>query len=385
MKKNLQNALVLAMGLMTTVTFAQDWNVDSRTRVNASGDEGYQMTSQRATLGATWGGSDWGVHVSTDLNYTLGVTGEFNMDIYEAYASTDLMGYATVTAGRQALNYGSGALISSNDWNANRTTWDGLKFDLGLTDMATITVGYASANIGYTGGVDAADGYGGDSTGFAVNAQTGAIEMTYSEVVDAVDAVDATETENIGNMWINASGEFSGWNVNMLYMTNTAYDNAATGIDISGEVMGAGISASMNTDFNENTMRVLGVSYAVNDDMSVNVGQTVYGEEGAFSMAGTDLAGGWANGNMGYLGAGDEMLSYGLTYNMGGISMGATMNAVTSLEDEITGDVATRDVMEVSLGYSLSDNAALAVKYATDASGDADAVKYTWLTLTVRP
>jgi len=182
------------------------------------------------------------------------------------------------------------------------------------------------------------------------------------------------DEESTGNMWVNAAGEFSGWDVNVLYMTDEASDNAATGIDISGELMGAGISASMNTDFDENTMRVLGVSYAVNDDMSVNVGQTVYGEEGAFSMVGTNLAGGWANGNMGYLGAGDEMLSYGLTYNMAGISMGATMNAVTSLDE------STRDVMEVSLGYSLGDNAALGLKYATD--GDD---KYTWVTLTIAP
>ena len=52
------------------------------------------------------------------------------MGIYEAYASTDLMGYASVTAGRQALDYGSGALMSSNQWGANRTTWDG--FTIGL-------------------------------------------------------------------------------------------------------------------------------------------------------------------------------------------------------------------------------------------------------------
>jgi hypothetical protein len=335
MKKNLQNALLLAMGLMTTVTFAQDWDVDSRTRIDMSGDNDKMVTNQRATLGATWGGSDWGVHVSSDVNYMLG-SGDASMGIYEAYASTDLMGYATVTMGRQAIDLGSGALMSSNQWGATRTTWDGMTFDLGL-DMADVSLGYAS----YNGG--------------------------------------AADEEDQGNMWVNAGGEFSGWDVNMLYMTNTASDNAATGIDISGEIMGAGISASMNTDYDENTMRVLGVSYAVNDDMSVNVGQTVYGEEGAFSMAGTDLAGGWANGNMGYLGAGDEMLSYGLTYNMGGISMGATMNAVTSLDE------STRDVMEVSLGYSLNDNAGLAVKYATDASGDDDAVKYTWLTLTVTP
>jgi len=335
MKKNLRNILVLSLGLMTTVASAQDWNVDSRTRIDMSGDNDKMTTDQRVTLGTTWGGSDWGIHISSDLNYMLGVSPSPHMDIFEAYATTDLMGYATVTMGRQAINNGSGALMSSNDWSANRTTWDGMTFDLGL-DMADISLGYASYN-------------GGDA-----------------------------EEESQGNMWVNAAGEFSGWDVNVLYMTNTASDNAATGIDISGELMGAGISASMNSDYNENTMRVLGVSYAVNDDMSVNVGQTVYSEDGAFSMAGTNLSGGWANGNMGYLGAGDEMLSYGLTYNMAGISMGANMNAVTSLDE------STRDVMEVSLGYSLGDNAALALKYATDATGDVDS-KYTWLTLTVRP
>jgi hypothetical protein len=333
------------MGLMTTVTFAQDWNVDSRTRVNM-GEDGARSTAQRATLGATWGGSDWGIHISSDLNYTLSnqaATGEFGMDIYEAYASTDLMGYANLTVGRQAINNGSGALMSSNDWGTNRTTWDGMTFDLGL-DMADISVGYASMNTG------------------------------------ADDA--GVETEDIGNMWVNAGGEFSGWDVNVLYMTNTASDNAATGIDVSGEVMGAGISASMNTDYDENTMRVIGLSYAVNDDMSVNVGQTVYGEDGDFNMAGTNMDGSWdVTGNMGYLGAGDEMLSYGLTYNMAGISMGATMNAVTSLDE------STRDVMEISLGYSLNDNASLSVKYATDGNDDdtTEDVTYTWLTLTVTP
>jgi hypothetical protein len=323
------------MGLMTTVTFAQDWNVDSRTRIDMGGDNDKMVTNQRATLGATWGGSDWGLHVSSDVNYMLGGAAA-SMGIYEAYASADLMGYATVTAGRQAIDNGSGALMSSNQWGATRTTWDGMTFNLGL-DMADVSLGYAS----YNGGGD--------------------------------------DEEDQGNMWVNAGGEFSGWDVNVLYMTNTASDNAATGIDISGEVMGAGISASMNTDYDENTMRVIGLSYAVNDDMSVNVGQTVYGEDGAFSMAGTNLSGGWANGNMGYLGAGDEMLSYGLTYNMAGISMGATMNAVTSLDE------STRDVMEISLGYSLNDNASLSVKYATDGNDDdtTEDAKYTWVTLNV--
>ena len=343
MKKNLQNALLLAMGLMTTVTFAQDWDVDSRTRMDMSDADGdgnaVKSTDQRVTLGATWGGSDWGIHVSSDVNYTLGGAAA-SMGIYEAYASADLMGYATVTAGRQALNNGSGALMSSNDWGA-RTTWDGMTFDLGL-DMADISVGYASMNTG-------------------------------------------TGADDNGNMWVNASGEFSGWNVNMLYMTeeglhadgSAASENAATGIDISGEVMGAGVSVSMNTDFNENTMRVIGLSYAVNDDMGVNVSQTVYGEDGDFNMAGTNMDGSYGTtGNLGYLGSGSENLSYGLTYNMGGISMGATMHNITNSADA----TVDRSITEVSLGYSLGDNAGIGVSYAAE-----DDVKYTWLTLTVTP
>jgi hypothetical protein len=347
MKKNLRNILVLAMGLMTTVSFAQDWNVDSRTRIDMSGDNDKMTTDQRATLGATWGGSDWGIHVSSDVNYTLGGGEDASMGIYEAYASTDLMGFASLTAGRMAINNGSGALMSGNDWGASRTTWDGMSFGLNL-DMAAITVGYHSQN---AGGVD---------------------------------------EEDAGNMWVNAAGEFSGWNVNVLYMTDEGQDDAATGIDISGEVMGAGISASMNTDYNGNDMRVIGLSYAVNDDMGVNVSQTVYGEaEGqvagvpvdGFHMPGTNMDGSWlTTGGMGYLNAGDEDLAYGLTYNMAGISMGATMHNVTNSLNE----GVDRNVMEVSLGYSLGDNAALSVSYATDEDGTADDT-YTWLTLTVTP
>jgi len=338
MKKNLRNILVLAMGLMTTVSFAQDWNVDSRTRIDMSGDNDKMDGQQRATLGATWGGSDWGIHISSDVNYTLGGDAA-SMGIYEAYASTDLLGYASVTAGRQAINNGSGALMSGNDWGASRTTWDGMSFGLNL-DMAAITVGYHSMNDG-----------GADSNGVA--------------------------NESTGNMWVNASGEFSGWNVNVLYMTDEAHDDNATGIDISGEVMGAGISASMNTDFAGNEMRVIGLSYAVNDDMGVNVSQTVYSEDGAFNMAGTNMDGSWMEtGGMGYLNAGDEDLAFGLTYNMAGISMGATMHKVTNtLNDDYE-----RAVTEISLGYALGDNAALGVTYATDEDD-----KYTWLTLTVTP
>jgi hypothetical protein len=294
-----------------------------------SGENEKMSTAQRATVGVTWGGSDWGIHASSDVNYTLG-TDAASYGIYEAYASADLMGYASLTAGRIAINNGSGALMSSNDWGTDRTTWDGMMFGLNL-DMADITVGYHRENTG------------------------------------------AAEEVSSGNTWINAAGEFSGWNVNVLYMTDEAIEDAATGIDISGEVAGAGISASMNTDFEGDEMRVIGLTYAVNDDMGVNVSQTVYGDDNGFNMAGTNMDGSWmATGNMGYLNGGDEMLSYGLTYTMAGINLGATMHNVTSLDE------SERDVTEISLGYSLNDNAGLSLSMVDDAD-----TKYMWLTINV--
>ena len=335
MKKNLRNILAVGLGLITTVAFAQDWNVDSRTRMDMSEANGtnnaVNTADQRVTVGTTWGGSDWGIHVSSDVNYTLGNDDAASMSIYEAYASADLMGFASVTAGRMALNNGSGALMSSNDWGANRTTWEGMAFGLNL-DMADITLGYHRSN-------------------------------------DGASDVDA------GNTWINAAGNFSGWDVNLLYMTDEGQDNAATGLDISGELMGAGVSASMNTDYAENTMRVIGLTYAVNDDMGVNVAQTVYGEDGNFNMAGTNMDGSWnETGNMGYLSAGSEMLSYGITYNMSGISMGATMHNITNSMDENVDRSAT----EISLGYSLGGNAGLSLSMVND-----DDAKYMWMTLNV--
>ena len=393
MKKNLRNVLALALGLLTTVSFAQDWNVDSRTRIDNGGDFDRMITKQRATIGATWGGSDWGIHVSSDVNYTLGAgsssdaPANLGMNIYEAYASTNLFGMANMTIGRQALDYGSGALISSNQWNADRTTWDGASFDLGLSDMADITVGYARMN----------------------------------------DGVDANSID-MGNMYANIAGSFSGWDVNIVYMTQegTNNDNAATGVDISGGLMGANVNVSMNTDFDGDEYRVMGLTYNVNDDMSIHVASTTYGDKieltpfvagtqadvdaallldanasttlsdydteatytTGFNMNGTNMNNGWDNGNMGYLNASDEMLSYGVDYNMGGITLGATMNKVTN---EGLGEAWERSITEISIGYSLGDNASLSYHMATDGvTGDVDPAnnvetKYSWLTLTVTP
>ena len=77
--------------------------------------------------------------------------------------------------------------------------------------------------------------------------------------------------------------------------------------------------------------------------------------------------------------AGEEDMSLGLTYTMGAISLGATMHQITNSENEDY----ERDVMEISLGYSLNDNSNLSLNYATDQVGDNDEMKYMWLTLNV--
>ena len=90
--------------------------------------------------------------------------------------------------------------------------------------------------------------------------------------------------------------------------------------------------------------------------MGVHVSQTVYGDDGGFAMAGTNIrVGDWSNGQLGYQNANDEILSYGLTYNMGSIEMGATMHKMTNDTDGAVNN--DRSVTEFSLGYSLGSNA----------------------------
>ena len=349
MKKNLRNILVLAMGLMTTVSFAQDWDGDSRTRIDMSGDGDEMSTDQRATVGATWGGSDWSIHGSTNVNYTLGTGNAATIGVYEAYASTDLMGYASVTAGRQALNYGSGAIISSNDWNANRTTWDGFTFGLDL-DMADVTFGYAS-----TSGEDA-------------------------------------DLSGKSQMWLNAAKGEGDWNANLLYVSTTVMaEDAATamGLDLSYAMMGGDLN--LNVSYNTATgygalgmeaedmdMTMIGATYNVNESMSISGSQTTYGENG-FNVGSASMGGFENSGSLGYLGADDVNLAIGGAYAMGDFTLGATMNTITN---EASDD--DREVMHISAGYTMSANANLSLSMATDTKGDTE-TNYMWVTLNIMP
>ena len=341
MKKNLRNILTLALGFVTVIATAQSWDADSRTRVDMGGDNDQFTTDQRTSLGVSWGGNGWGINVSANHNYDLGTAGS-SMSWNEAYATTDLMGYASVAVGRQALDYGSGSVMGSNDWGSNPNTHDGGVFSI-ANDMLGLDLGVYKNNSG--------------------------------------DGVD----EGTTNYFVNASKSDGDWSMNLLYLSNED-ESSAMGLDIGYAMMGGDLDLdiSYNTasgwaNEDDEDMMSIGATYNVNDDMSVSATRTTYGE-GGFDMDGSNV-GGWAShGNMGYLGANDEDMAFGVSYAMGDFTLGLTMHNVTNTEDED----AERNVTEANFDYNMSDNANVGIKYATDDASGED-VKYMWLTLSVTP
>ena len=199
---------------------------------------------------------------------------------------------------------------------------------------------------------------------------------------------DMTGNEDYSKTWVNVAGNFSGFDVNVLYMDKQLGDaddsDAAMGIDLSGEVAGANIMASINSDYEGDKMNMFGLTYSINDDMSIMVSQTSYDEDndGDFGMTGTNMDGSWdVTGNIGYLASGMDDLTIGLSYDMGSVSLGAALHTITDNND----DDYERSATEINLGYSFSDNAALGITMISDDMGmDADDT-YTYVTLTITP
>ncbi|MEE2953647.1 MAG: alginate export family protein [Bacteroidota bacterium] len=406
MKKNLRNSLILALGLITTGVFAQDWSGDSRTRINMHGENDMMSTDQRATLGVTWGDSDWGIHVSGVVNYTLGENDETtpaSIDVYEAYGTTSLFGFANMTAGRQALEYGSGTIIGKNDWNPVRQTWDGMKFSVN-NDLANVDIGW------------------------------------FRENAPEEDA-DTVMQENSNNaLFANLSKSGDNWNMNLFYMDNSAIDGGeagdksnAMGLDLNYTMSGFDLGLSYNTASTTaagetpTDMDVMTISagYAVNDNLSLGLSRTAYGESGFASGVG-NLGGylGHANdtlvddttglqinqvstsanadgsdnnwlthGNMGHLAAEDVAMSVDVDYTMGAVSLSVGWTTVSSgmeapedtQRDGVDWDEWDRTVVDFGLGYSLNDNASLSLRYVTDAIAEGDADKYMWVGLQITP
>jgi len=348
MKKNLRNILTLALGFLTIFATAQSWDADSRTRVDMSGENDQFSTDQRTTLDANWGGDGWSINVNANHNMTLGYNytdgSDSRLNVVEANASTDLMSFASVTIGRQTLDYGSGMIIGSNDWGSSPNAYDGGVFAIDV-DMMDLDVGYYRDNQG---------GEGED---------------------------DHTV------MLVNASKADGDWSMNLLYVSQTfndGTDESLMGLDIGYSMMGGDFDLAVSynsgttTDGTDIDMMSIGGTYNVSDGISLNAARTTYGENGFSSTAGNYGAYGtdtWNNnGNMGYLRGDEEMNSYGISYSSGDFTLAVTMHDVSNPNDE----AYERKVTEANFGYSLGDNANVGIKYAED-----DDVKYTWMTLSI--
>jgi hypothetical protein len=325
MKKNLQKVLVLALGLTTTIASAQ-FSANSTSRIDNK-DSDNRTIENRIAISADYGA----VHVSADVNDAAGYA------IYEAYASTDLMGFATMTVGRQDLSFGSGALLSGNDWGLNRYTEDGISLAMNL--------GGFDVSIGSLGGVQ----------------------------------------YDVSN-YMNASGNFGGADVNILMLNDG--DNSAHGYDLSYAMSNFTITASMNSDYEGEEMTSYGLSYDVTDNLTANFSMTTYGEaveggNGGFNMENTAMSGGWANGMIGYLGSDDEMTTMGISYDLGDIQLSYTMYTVSNANADENAD--DREANTMGLSYQLNDDCSISLNRFNDTSleTETDDGELTWLTITI--
>ena len=189
-------------------------------------------------------------------------------------------------------------------------------------------------------------------------------------------------------MWLNAAKGEGDWNANLLYVSTTLGDAdamTAMGLDLSYAMMGGDLN--LNVSYNTATgysaedmdMTMIGATYNVNESMSISGSQTTYGENG-FNVGSASMGGYASSGSLGYLGADDVNMAIGGAYAMGDFTLGATMNMITNDES----NAEDRDVMDISVGYTMSANANLSLSMATDTQGD-DETNYMWITLNVMP
>ena len=322
MKKNLRNVLVLGLGLITTIASAQ-WSASSTSWVD-NNDSDARTVDTRSTVTLDMSG----VHISQDFSWDE--AGNTGTTTYEAYYSTDVMGYGTLTMGRQDLSFGSGALIGSNNWGNTRHVTNGMNFGMNMA-------------------------------GFDIDAGT----------------LDGITT---GHTYVNLNGGFSGVSVNLLMIDNN--DTKSSGYDFGYELMdGAlGLSYSMNDDGNGSEMTEMGASYSIFDNASINMSMRSY--EGDSGIAFTAPMSAWDlvnSGDLGHGSNGQEVLSYGLTYDMGAITLSYNMHTTSSEGAE---DVEATD-MRVS--YQLNDNCTIGYRMLSTGVNDAngDEIEHNTVTISI--
>ena len=334
MKKNLRNVLVLGLGLITTIASAQ-WSATSNTWIDNADDNRSAVTRSTVTMDMS------GVHISADYTWTSGDADYFpSMSgpvVYEAYVSTNLMGFADLTLGRQDLSFGSGALLSSNDWGWSRWTTDGADF---------------AANFG------------------GIDFNLGTYEMGKGGLSTATT-------------YMNASGSFSGFSINALMIDNDG--TKSTGYDLGYSMMDGklNLNYSMN-DANGAELKIMGGSYNVMNNITIHAEMREYGGTGNFLAAnsawtsvdvdgdGIGDFGGLEAGVLPHLANGSESTSYGVSGSFSGIGISYTMHTITSP------GLADQEFNDMSLSYDLNDNCTIGYR-----SYEIDGVEYNFATLNI--
>jgi hypothetical protein len=191
-------------------------------------------------------------------------------------------------------------------------------------------------------------------------------------------------------MYFNVGKDMGAMAFNLLYVDTkedvSGSENTSMGLDASYAMdNGANLSLGYYTNDNngvEMDLTALGVSYAVNSDLTVMAGYDMYGENGFYLSSGS-FGDGYGSG-MNYSGFNADRgectdLSFGGSYAMGDFMIGATMHTISAEEEGAFDDIS---VMDLSVGYTLSDNSSVTMNYAsTDESGDDET--RTWISLNI--
>ena len=313
------------------------------------------FNEQRVRTAVDFGGDAVSAHVELNAAAVLGqLAGQsFDPSVREAYATTNVMDFASLSAGRMALTFGSGRIMGDPDWvQGNGNTFDGLLVGIN-NDFADIHVGYSAAD-------------NTDSTALVPFAH------------------DASK------MFANIGKEMGAMAFNLFYMTSQddllGVDDVSMGLDAS-YAMDNGVNLSLGYYTNDNNgtemdLTTLGASYAVNSDLTVMAGYDMYGENGFYMASGSfgDMYGSGMDYTAFDAARGEcTDLSIGGSYTMGDFMVGATMHTISPEEDGAFEDIS---VMDLAVGYTLSDNSSVTLNYAsTDASGDDET--RTWISLNI--
>ena len=354
MKKNLQLALAIMLGLATTTVTAQDWTVDSETRMTNMSTDDAEMNNfseQFMRMGVSWGDETVSVNASfngyADLNNFDGQDAA-TFGIHEAYASTDVMGFATLSGGRMALEFGSGMVVGSNDWNNNGNTWDGLMVDIN-NDFADISFGMARYDEDVAG-AEYSDNF------MLLNASKDMDAMSFDFTYLSASADDGVEASTTA---MGLEGMYSldmGADLHFGYYTATA-DDGTSEMDMG--------------------MTTVGASYEVMDGLTAHASYDMFDENGFWMPTSNVLGAGNGTGAFIVLEEGTQM-TFGADYNMGDFSFGLAMYNFES-EDEAN----EQEAMDFGASYSFNDNASLGLKYSTGSRNDVDMPDMMWMSLNV--